>query len=281
LVDIAKNSGIDLVPVLLDFGVFQSPRLKIFGNQGGGKIDLVIDPVKRDVFLNGTLKKLLGALDSSQRAAIYAFDVMNEPEWEVDDVLFLDINKHGVLGRAELRDFLGACLKQITLPSTVGFASPRPLPGVSARGVVSYPAGTRPQFHYYGPSRDARDAWIPGRYNLPDADAWNSSLRIKEKPFVGEIDGADLVKGPWPSLEGGDLNKDALSVFLRLRKLKEKGYELALLWPDVADKWPWIFQHDELKFTIETQKAIKAFTDGMDLWSAQGFFAKPFSIHLL
>ncbi len=264
LVDVAKNSGLNLIPVLLDFGFSQSPTQRIGDNPGGGKIDLVIDEGKRAVFVNGTLKKLLDALSPSQREAIYSFEVMNEPEWEVYTPL---IRPQGTLRKVQLQEFLSACLDKISIPSTVGFAL--------ARNVARYPGGTNPQFHYYGPVKDGPGKLIPLMHYLPKADS-TVYFPNGQKPFVGEIEGAIALRGPWPSLKGDDLNHNAMAVFRRLRKLKEKGYELALIWPDLSDQLPGVSQNDDLKFSIETRKAIKAFADGMDLESAQRFFNDPF-----
>jgi hypothetical protein len=266
LVDSARNSGVQLIPVLLDFGFSQSPSRRTCGNPGGGKIDLVIDEGKRTVFVNGTLKKLLDALNPSQRAAIYSFDVMNEPEWEVYIPL---IRPQGTLRKFQLREFLSACLNEISVPSTVGFAF--------ARNVSAFPGGSNPQFHYYGPVKDRSGKLIPLQCYLPKADS-KMYFPDSKKPFVGEIEGAIATRGPWPSLKGDDLNQNATAVFRRLQKLQEKGYELALIWPDLSDQLPGVAQNDDLKFSIETQKAIKAFTDGMDLGSARRFFGRPFDL---
>jgi hypothetical protein len=276
LVNMAFNSGIELIPVLLDFGVFQSPALRIHGNPGGGKIDLAIDPDKRNRFVNGTLKKFLSALTASERATIYAFEVMNEPDWELRRPnLVVDKTKHGVLLPSELAGFLSACLAEISTDSTVGF---------SHFGFVKgFPCGTRPQFHYYGPSETTKGIGTPFRYYLPDAASrvcFPPFIR-KLTPFVGEIDGAIRVKGSWPSCKGADRAHDALSLFNRLSKLREKGYQLALVWPDLPDSRPEIANQDALKFSAETQKAIKAFTDGMDLTNAKAFFSKVFNVDML
>ncbi len=266
LVDIARNSGVNLIPVLLDFGFSQSPILRICDNPGGGKIDLVIDEGKRNVFVNGTLKKLLAALSPSQRAAIYSFDVMNEPEWEVYTPL---IRPQGTLRKFQLKEFLSACLDEIIVPSTVGFAF--------ARNVSEFPRGTDPQFHYYGGAKDGPGKLIPLRHYLPKADSKRYFPDCK-KPFVGEIEGAMALRGSWPTLKGDDLNHNATAVFRRLQKLQEKGYELALIWPDLSDQLAGVSQNDDLKFSIETQKAIRAFADGMDLGSAARFFDGPFDL---
>ena len=120
------------------------------------------------------------------------------------------------------------------------------------------PAGSRPQFHYYG----KRILW----FGDPEAIPAYAETR---GAFVGEIDSGDAYGKLWPELHGADRDPKQ-RVFERLTLLARKGYTLTLLWPEVGwaaptDKDPAAWRanlSDPLRLRPETKDGIKRFTQG-------------------
>src|SRR5262249_16815740 len=105
------------------------PGVVIPGSSGlvkCGRHDIFIDPRKRSLFFERVMKPLL-KVAAEHRNAIYAIEVMNEPEWCTRGLLpteLLNLNKTVPL--AEMRAFLheGATLINAAgFKSTVGFAA--------------------------------------------------------------------------------------------------------------------------------------------------------------
>jgi hypothetical protein len=83
-----KRAGtIQLLPSLIDFHWLQTgiPAMDQHGNPvtgiiKGGRYDIIINPNKRKAFLDTVLNKLLD-VSKNYRNSIYAWEVINEPEW--------------------------------------------------------------------------------------------------------------------------------------------------------------------------------------------------------
>lgn len=80
-VDAAEAHGLQLVPVLLDFGWFAGAE-EVSGVQVGGHSDAFADPVKRNALVDDVVLPLLQAY--GDRPGILAWDLLNEPEWAMD-----------------------------------------------------------------------------------------------------------------------------------------------------------------------------------------------------
>jgi hypothetical protein len=81
LLEIAERHNLKIMPVLLDFSWCDTAEF-INGVQLGGHADVIRDMAKRQTFLEYALKPLLERYEESE--AIYAWDVMNEPEGAMD-----------------------------------------------------------------------------------------------------------------------------------------------------------------------------------------------------
>jgi hypothetical protein len=80
-VDAAEAHGLQLVPVLLDFGWFASAE-DVSGVQVGGHADVFADPIKRGALVDEVVLPLLQHY--GDRPGILAWDLVNEPEWAMD-----------------------------------------------------------------------------------------------------------------------------------------------------------------------------------------------------
>jgi hypothetical protein len=254
-----RDAGCQLIPSLLDFGAFGPTA-------AGGKRDLVVDPVKRRLFLDSVLDPFLDA-SAPFREQIYAWEVMNEPSWTTRAFAKpLAYDKQGVLRYAPdlpilsdsaLEGFLASALQRIEargFPSTVGHRS--------YGDMLRYPAGTRRQFHFYAwPFLDnpglGIQARIP-RYELP------GGLEAAENVFVGEV-GTGTHGLPWPELHGRDARGARASVFARLELVARKGYPLALLWGNEAWGAPRNLADavDTWEFSAEAIQGLTDFTQGL------------------
>ncbi|MEM6926109.1 MAG: hypothetical protein AAF602_04210, partial [Myxococcota bacterium] len=79
--EIAELHGVKLMPVLFDFKWFQRAR-QIDGVQLFGRRDLVVDPVQRAELIARWVEPLAVYGDDPR---IFAFDIINEPEWAISD----------------------------------------------------------------------------------------------------------------------------------------------------------------------------------------------------
>lgn len=203
-----ERAGILLLPSLIDFH-FCFPGVTVPGSSGLVKCarsEVVTDRHKRERFFARVLVPLL-RIAAARPRALYAFEVMNEPEWCTQPAgtasAYSDPNRTVPL--PDMRGFLreGAQLINAAgFPSTVGFAMHQTLKGWDTHELEL----TLPQFHYY-----AEPPIVPPCEAPPRGPA-----------IVGELPTAP--HRPWPEL-GPDQ-----SVPARLRLLAQKGYPVAFLW---------------------------------------------------
>jgi hypothetical protein len=83
LLEIARQRNLLLMPVLLDFWWCDLPK-QVSGVQLGGHSDIIRDVSKRQTFLDNALKPLIQRYASHPH--ILAWDVINEPEWAIQDI---------------------------------------------------------------------------------------------------------------------------------------------------------------------------------------------------
>jgi hypothetical protein len=248
----ASGTGIQVVPSLVDFGFF-GPT---YGNSGS-RYAIAHDAGVREAFLSTLLDPFL-AVGKRYSAQIYAWEVINEPYWNCSFVSppiyrgrFNILPRLPLVRSSAMGEFLGAALRRIEaagFESTVGHRFYADL--------KRWPAGTRPQFHYYA----KRILWFGDPSTIPDYAETGGA-------FVGEIDAGLGFGKLWPELGGLDRDPQR-RVFERLMLLERKGYKLTLLWPEgewscPADPSKWDEElADPLKLSEEARAGIKRFTSG-------------------
>jgi hypothetical protein len=253
-----KKAEMQVIPSLMSFEWSSAqhfttgPRTNI-GAAGRG--DVIRDPAARTVFLNTMLAELLQA-SLPFKDQIYAWEVVNEPEW-----MYLDMGANSFPNHwaphvpevtfGELKTFLDDAVQRIDkagFRSTVGH---RFFSDMSA-----LPKGTAPQFHYYADNGFLRLLSRAGGYpSDPGKIAGGNLFSGSPKPFLGEFS-SDFNSGlarPWSSdFSSGDTTR------ARLDLLAKEGCELALIWPDRAP----ILNGDPIKLEQGTRNAITDFTGG-------------------
>jgi hypothetical protein len=228
-----QNRKMTCIPSVLDFKALQSPP----GVKGqGGRGAIATDAAVRDHFYGGLLEPLLSIADRYPDS-LFAVEAMNEPVWTALDP-FTPM-------RGAVKTFLEGAIARIAAhghPSTVGhrFAS----------DLDDLPTGSLRQFHYY--PRTGLKAFLPlTEQPLPNHE--------KTRAILGEFSArSDGSQGDdWPDLDS-ELQRDPRRrVFERLRCAEAKGYELALVWPDLegAPFGP----ADPLKLSTDAQAGIRDF----------------------
>jgi hypothetical protein len=170
---------------------------------------VIRDPARREAFLDRVLEPLLD-LSLRRRDLIYAWELMNEPEWAVRG--FWKRGARRTTGPGEMKGFLAEGARRIALRrledgtpaflSSVGFAHWDTLEDWDAAGLGI----TLPQFHYYA----------QGGRLLPEAVG---------ACVVGEFASAE--ERAWPDLQ---LRREAQTLTNRLRCVERKGYPECFVW---------------------------------------------------
>jgi hypothetical protein len=224
-----RNSGLQLLPSLVDFH-WCDQGMPVAGNMGiikGGRHDVIRDPTKRRVFFDRILDPLL-ASSMKYPNSIYAWELINEPEWAVQKLPVL-ANNHANpnLSRETMKIFIAEGIRRINgkrlsdgrhaFQSTVGFAHWDSLNRWDAEklGITLH------QFHYYA----QRHRRLP-RYS-----------RVKGHPCViGEF--ATAAARDWPDLK---LFEKDQTITNRLSCIEGKGYPACFMWSaramDPATRW--------------------------------------------
>jgi hypothetical protein len=125
LVDSAARSGLQLIPALLDFHWLR-PGGEVNGVRIGGHSDVISDPSRRESFLERALAPLLERY--GRRPEIFAWDIINEPEWETRRGGFWRLSRRPRLESGSVRAFTRACASLIhrTTSQGVTLGSARP-----------------------------------------------------------------------------------------------------------------------------------------------------------
>lgn len=203
-----EQAGILLLPSLIDFQ-FCFPGIPVLGSKGivkCGRSDVLIDPRKRTRFYEWVLRPLLAAA-MEKPDSIYAFELMNEPEWctERPNSPADLINPQKTVPLAAMRDFLREGAEHINdagFKSTVGFAMHSTLQEWNCSELCLL----LHQFHYYAEPPSMPTHTFDPRWPL----------------IVGEF--ATAPHRPWHELG------PAQDVLSRLRHIESKGYPAAFLW---------------------------------------------------
>jgi hypothetical protein len=190
--ELLGEHGLRVMPVLLSFDWLGRPQV-VEGVQLRGRGRLVTDPARRALLLERVFAPVLERFGASP--AVFAWDLMNEPEWAARDA-----------GRRALRAFLGellACAQaRVSQPVTVGLASTRGLPLVQGLGLDFY------QVHWYD---------SVGRSRAPHRPV--DRLRLDRPLLLGEF----------PS------RASACTTSELLEAARRSGYAGALAWSVLAD----------------------------------------------
>lgn len=246
VLDLCRSSGLKLFPVLLDCswcfrGTPVGARPEIVK---GGRSGVIRDPARREAFLDRVLEPLLD-LSLRRRGSIYAWEVMNEPEWAVRG--FWRRGRRRTTGLGGMKGFLAEGARRIALRrledgrpafrSSVGFAHWDTLERWDAAGLGL----TLPQFHYYA----------QGGRPLPEA----VGARV-----VGEFASAE--ERAWPDLR---LRRQAQTLTNRLECVERKGYPECFVWSaravDRATRWTEV---ERREFAAYSRGSIRALSGDAD-----------------
>jgi hypothetical protein len=228
----ARGVNITLLPVLVDFH-FCNPGTRVAeGWIKGGRADALADRLKQREFLDAALEPLL-EVGSRYPETIYAWEVMNEPEWVTygwDPHLW---RTPPVDEPSMVRFLEEGCdrIRRAGFRPTVGFALRETL---FASGIVTEVN----QFHHYPGGRRSLDGVAEGAPYLT---------------ILGEF--ATATSDAWPELPEWDQG-----VLNRLRTAGEQGYTLAMPWSFLAKDrhtaWSADVERDIGSFTGRAQRAV-------------------------
>ena len=214
------NAGTDrpvrLLPVLIDFGFCEQGTRPVEQPDPAdpmrtvadpawvkcGRADVLVDSSKRSRFFDGVLEPLL-AISQEHREALYAWELINEPEW-VTNGWHPDRRNNHPIGEASMRAFLKEGKERIRrarFKPTIGFALFATLERSRITAEIN-------QFHHY-PDGDRRLAPHTFSAEFP--------------AIVGEFATAET--DVWPELAADDQ-----TVLARLRRVDALGYPVALPW---------------------------------------------------
>jgi hypothetical protein len=155
---------------------------------------------------------------------------MNEPGQVTDSLHFQFLGKSTY---AIPRDTMASFLTQVDgRIKAKGFKS---TVGHHYAGDLDLPTGDYAQYHYYPQNID--EHWYQP-YLLPSRLPLQTDLPTRHA-FIGEFQSAEIQKDQthsviWPELDAQFQSGDGLSrIYTRLQLIENKGYGLALLWPDL------------------------------------------------
>jgi hypothetical protein len=176
LLQAAQERAIKIIPTLLDFGwCFQ--KKTVGGVDLYGHSDVIRDPVKRQTFLDYALTPFIQRY--ANRSEIYCIDIINEPEWVIQEVAPGDDADPVLL--AQMQEFVLECSDTIHKFSphlvTVGSARRKWLHYWQGLGLDLY------QFHWY-------ENFLVDDNQLPDETfPWlpYSELGLDKPCFIGEV----------------------------------------------------------------------------------------------
>jgi hypothetical protein len=197
---------LQLLPVFIDFHFCLSGSpVKERGWVKRGRADALRDPEKRRRLLDEALTPLL-VISQAHADAIYAWELINEPDW-ITSGWHPDGRTNHPVDERSMRDFLEDGIRRIRgagMRSTVGFAA---LETLRRSGIVADVS----QFHHYpgGRRRLEPHAFDPGH-----------------PAVIGEF--ATAADDVWPELVGNQTLLD------RLRFAEGQGYPLAIPWSFLA-----------------------------------------------
>jgi hypothetical protein len=239
-----RGNGLKLFPSLIDFHWCRQGTPA--GNPGivkSGRYDIIRDPEKRESFFDRVLDPLL-ELSMQYRDSIYAWELINEPEWVVRRFsLFGKRDANRSVSRNEMREFIAEGMQRINtkqLPdgcsafqSSIGFAHWESLDKWDAEELGL----TLLQFHYY----------VQQNCDLPKHSHFGIHLCV-----VGEF--AAAVGRDWPDLKIAGKDQTTGN---RLGCIADKGYPACFLWSakaiDPATSWTEAENQDVIAYTTSSR----------------------------
>jgi hypothetical protein len=237
---------IRLMPVLVDFHFCDAGRAPVTTTDPttrrsvpdpawikGGRADAINDATKRGQFLRSVLQPLLHvAATPARRRVIYAWDIVNEPEW-VTTGWHPDRRRRHPVDEAAMRAFITeskTMIRAASFKSTIGFNR---LDTIRRTRIYA----EYNQFHHYSPASRPRTL---ARH----------SFDPRYPGIIGEF-ATSSVTDQWP-----ELRSTSQRVLNRLRLADGLGYPLALPWSyrarDHASGWGLPVEHDIECFTLGT-----------------------------
>lgn len=171
LLETARQHGLQVIPVLLDFTWFDRARLEN-GVQLGGRSGVIRNPHRRQAFLDRAVRPLVERYCGN--AQIAAWEVINEPEWATKE-LPTGFQTTDPVALAEMQEFVRASAQTIHSCAgqkvTVGSARRMWLHHWSGLGLDLY------QFHWYD------------HFSAEEPFPWQrrSELGLDKPVIVGEV----------------------------------------------------------------------------------------------
>ena len=223
----AVRRGLRLIPVLIDFLWFDPARV-VDGVQTGGRAGLITRPESRWRLHDTVFTRIFERY--RKHPAVYAWDLMNEPEWATRGLGTI------LPGRGIPQDDMEVFLKELVAlghdwgaqPLTVGLASTTSLPLVRKLGLDFY------QVHWY----DSVEARSPLRRPV-------SKLRLDRPVLLGEFPTRGSAIAP------GEV----------LHAARAAGYAGGLAWSRMAED-------DYTGWSAETEVALSGFARDQGLRTA-------------
>jgi hypothetical protein len=222
-----SRTGLQVIPSLVDFKFFAVPEDRQAG-KGGGRQDIALDKDKRKLFFDTVLEPLL-QVSIPFKDQIFAWEVMNEPSWLIrPGKPFGPVVNDSRMNPSVLRTFLQEALDRIEAHPE--FASKSTVGHRFINDLGTLPTGKLRQFHYYAKTTVADD---PDR--IPNHATTNAFVGEFSPEFNGNL--FDRIRedpgASWPELDGRDRPAQH-TVTRRLKLLADKGYPLAMVWPNIG-----------------------------------------------
>jgi hypothetical protein len=222
-----SRTGLQLIPSLIDFPFLAVPPDRK-RSAGGGRQDVALDATKRNKFFDTVLEPLVQA-SVPFKDQIFAWEVMNEPSWLIrPGPPFGPVVSDSRMNEAVLRTFLQEALDRIEAHPE--FAQKSTVGHRFINDFTKLPTGKLPQFHYYAKTTVAEDPTV-----IP--------THATTKAFVGEFSPEfngnllDRIRSDpgasWPEMNDRDRPAQH-TVTRRLQLLADKGYPLAMVWPNTG-----------------------------------------------
>jgi len=222
-----SGTGLQVIPSLVDFPFFAVPKDKQ-RSAGGGREDVALDKVKRKLFFDTVLEPLV-QVSVPFKDQIFAWEVMNEPSWLIrTGSPFGPITNDDRMNESVLKTFLQEALDRIEAHPE--FAEKTTVGHRFITDLSRLPTGKLRQFHYYAKTTLADDPTT-----IPDHATTNAFVGEFSPEFNGNL--ADRIRSDpgasWPEMHDRDRPAQH-TVTRRLQLLADKGYTLAMVWPNLS-----------------------------------------------
>jgi hypothetical protein len=242
MLKIFNKHEMKVIPCLTDFPGFAQGIDPNTGAQRAGKSDIITDPTMTSWFIENVAKPLIAVSANGDNAkAVFAWDAMNEPGQVTDSIQFKYLKKSTfAIPNSQMTSFLQKiidCVHEKGLKATVGHHF--------AGDLDDLPTGDIRQFHYY-PQHYNYTGYTGGEWwkNLvvptdlpPFRKLVGKYAIVGTKAFIGEFQSGYAQPDQrhavtWPEIPDKDQVGATSRMVTRLNLIEQKGYGLALLWPD-------------------------------------------------